>query len=725
MKHGNRERAGGLFAAGGLWKHGCRERAGDLSAAGSLWKHGCRLRIAGLCIAVCLLLLMIPLTGAAAEVTASGTCGASATWTLTGDGVLTVGGTGEMDDYYTSSENVSYGWDDVEEYPPWYDHLSDIRKVVIQKGITKVSHGSFTFCENLREVQLPEGLTMINASAFAWCEKLESVQLPSSLKTIRFGAFERCGALKSIVIPPGVETIYNNPFEYCTSLQSITVDPANENYCSVDGVLYSKDQTVLQAYPGGKSGEFTIPSWVQSIESGSAFAGCAGLTKVTVPAVITNTGGLFEGCTGLQEVVLPEGLTEIGQNMFDGCVSLEKVNIPQSVATIGVMAFMECSSLRELALPEGLERIEDWAFADCSSLEHMNLPSTLLSLGELAFSGCGSWADRVIVPAGVEELPKWAFEGCGSLPEVQLPEGLTRIGELAFSGCGSLAVVNIPDTVRSIGRKAFYECKSLTAVFIPSGVAEIGDWTFANCSRLRVLGVPASVKSFGYYATGGCWRLETVYYGGSSGDWDKIEIGDRNCLYREDVHCGSDLNAMASAYAPVAGFGDVFVKDYYADPVQWAVDRGVTNGTSAGLFSPGNDCTRGQIVTFLWRAMGSPEPQSTNNPFRDVKANSYYYKAVLWAVENGITTGTGADTFSPEASCTRGQVAAFLYRAAGSPETGDDNPFRDVKAGSYYYRPVLWAVRRGVTNGTSKTAFSPDEFCTRGQIVTFLYRAMK
>ncbi len=172
-------------------------------------------------------------------------------------------------------------------------------------------------------------------------------------------------------------------------------------------------------------------------------------------------------------------------------------------------------------------------------------------------------------------------------------------------------------------------------------------------------------------------------------------------------------------------FADVKEGDYFAQPVLWAVENNITNGTSANLFSPEKSCTRGQVVTFLWRAAGSPEPQTKDNPFTDVKENAYYYKAVLWAVENGITTGTGKGKFSPDNTCTRGQVATFLWRAQGEPAPANEsNPFSDVGAKMYYYKAVLWAVEQGITTGTGKGKFSPDNTCTRGQIVTFLYRAM-
>ena len=163
---------------------------------------------------------------------------------------------------------------------------------------------------------------------------------------------------------------------------------------------------------------------------------------------------------------------------------------------------------------------------------------------------------------------------------------------------------------------------------------------------------------------------------------------------------------------------------YYYDAVQWAVKEGITTGTGDGTtFSPNANCTRAQVVTFLWRAAGAPEPNSSEMPFTDVAADAYYYKAVLWAVENGITSGVTATAFAPGNPCTRGQIATFLWRAAGSPEPqNSDNPFSDVNAGPFY-KAILWAAEQGITTGYEDGSFRPNTICTRGHIVTFLYRA--
>ena len=170
-------------------------------------------------------------------------------------------------------------------------------------------------------------------------------------------------------------------------------------------------------------------------------------------------------------------------------------------------------------------------------------------------------------------------------------------------------------------------------------------------------------------------------------------------------------------------FIDVPAGSYYEDAVIWAVDKGITAGTSATTFNPNGICTRAQAVTFLWRAAGSPAAKSAVMPFTDVKAGSYYETAVLWAVENGITKDTSDTMFSPDATCTRAQIVTFLWRSQKSPAAGMANPFADVAADTYYIDAVLWAVKHNITVGTTFSIFSPDEECTRAQIVTFLYRA--
>ena len=191
----------------------------------------------------------------------------------------------------------------------------------------------------------------------------------------------------------------------------------------------------------------------------------------------------------------------------------------------------------------------------------------------------------------------------------------------------------------------------------------------------------------------------------------------------------TSVSFVTEAVTPAPGpdqafpFADVKADAYYREAVRWAVDEGITSGTSATTFGPDLPCTRGQIVTFLWRAAGSPAPTGALT-FTDVAEGSYCADAVRWAAENGIASGTSKETFSPDLPCTRAQMAAFLYRSQKSPAVSGSSAFTDVNAGDYFHDAVLWAAQNGITSGISAAAYGPDAICTRAQMVMFLYRLM-
>mgnify|MGYP004523418707 FL=1 len=188
---------------------------------------------------------------------------------------------------------------------------------------------------------------------------------------------------------------------------------------------------------------------------------------------------------------------------------------------------------------------------------------------------------------------------------------------------------------------------------------------------------------------------------------------------------GGSTGGSTTPAQPGSGtFVDVPDGSFCRDAVEWAVDHGITNGITDQYFDPNGVCTRAQAVTFLWRAAGKPAPQNREMLFTDVPSNAYYHDAVLWAVEQGITRGTTETTFSPNQRCSRGHIVTFLYRAQNSPPALGTNPFSDVSYGSFCYHAALWAAANGVTKGTTETTFSPSAPCTRGQIVTFLYRCL-
>ena len=239
-----------------------------------------------------------------------------------------------------------------------------------------------------------------------------------------------------------------------------------------------------------------------------------------------------------------------------------------------------------------------------------------------------------------------------------------------------------------------------------------------TCTQDGIMGFECSFCGARYFEpikAGHIWNLTETYTPATEEHGSGLFTCERCGETKKDELCVS------------SAFGDMPAKDNWAHPgIDWAVYNGITNGTSATSFSPGQGCTRGQVVTFLWRTAGKPEPLTTVTPFTDVAAGAFYDKAVAWAVENGITNGLTPTTFAPDSKCNRGQIVTFLWRFMGCPEPGSiSTPFNDVESGAFYEKAVAWAVENGITAGTSRTAFSPLDVCTRAQVVTFLYRTQK
>ena len=251
-----------------------------------------------------------------------------------------------------------------------------------------------------------------------------------------------------------------------------------------------------------------------------------------------------------------------------------------------------------------------------------------------------------------------------------------------------------------------------TAPAAPNGTVTISP---ANASKGA--NVTVTVKPNDGYV------LETLTVTDKNGD--ELKLTDKGNGKYTFTMPGSKVEVKATFMEDNSVFNffyDVPNDAFFYEAVKWAVKSGVTNGLSDTMFGPYESCTRAQIVTFLWRAAGSPEPKATTSAMTDLNPNAYYYKAVLWAIENGITDGMTETTFAPDATCTRGQSVTFLYRALGK-KVESSASFTDVKSDAFYADAINWAVANNVTNGTSNTTFSPNADCTRAEIVTFLYRA--
>lgn len=359
-------------------------------------------------------------------------------------------------------------------------------------------------------------------------------------------------------------------------------------------------------------------------------------------------------------VDIPDGVTSIGERVFYKRADVTGVTIPDGVTSIGPDAFYSCPNLAEVSFPKTLTTIGRHAFDQCFALHDISLPSSLTTLSDHAFMYC-SGLTEVTIPGSVKVVGEYAFYGCSSLTDVTLRYGVERIDFDAFGRCPSLSSLTIPSSVTFMD----------AAIFTGPG------------QRFVVYGYNDS--------TAKAWTIKNTWQGA-----EFVALDDRN------------------------PFTDVTEPDYFMDPVLWAVEQKITDGTTATTFSPLMTCTTAHILTFLWRANGAPAV-SIPEPFTNVSETDYYYGAVRWAYSMGMIPG---GTFHADEPCTRAATVMFLWQAAGMPTVSSALRFGDVPADSAYAPAVAWAVEQGVTDGTGGGMFSPDAICNRAQIVTFLYRAV-
>ena len=494
-------------------------------------------------------------------------------------------------------------------------------------------------------------------------------------------AFRMRSEITEIVLPDTVRRIELSAFEYCGKLQSVR-----------------------------------LPAGLTQLGS-RAFAFCASLQEITLPDSLKKLdGGTFVGDTALRSVTLPDGLTDLGPSTFDGCSRLRGITLPQSLTKLEYNVFHSCVALEEIDIPQSVRSIGGGAFQSCNALRRVQMPNRLDAIGPAAFEFCGS-LQQIVVPEGVKAIERETFRYCEYLTSVTLPSTLQSIGSRAFDSCHRLKTITIPNGVRELGEYVFAD-SGVQKITLPSSLVRLPAFSLACCPELTEVNIPASVV-----------MIEENSFDGSDAI-KRFTVSAFNPVYcvingALCTRTGQVIAVPPGNEPPGDKFIDVPDTAYYADSVKWAVDRGITNGTSYNTFSPSMECSRAQLVTFLWRAAGCPGHTITASPFTDVTDPEIFcYDAVLWAVENGITKGLAPNVFGVNNTVTRAQAVTFLWRAAGQEKvSGAAMPFRDVPAGAYYYDAVLWAVRTGITNGTGEKTFSPSAPCTRAQIVTFLYRA--
>lgn len=645
--------------------------------------------------------------------------------------------------------------------------------------------------------KMPDFSSVANAAPWdKQKDKIQSAVIESGVQSISGGAFSGCTALEKVSISDTVAQIDLNAFDGCTALAEFEVAADNKAFSSDGGVLFSAGKELLRC-PVGKSADYTVPSGTVAIAGGafkdcakleslvipdsvtaigkSAFENCAALKRITLPKSIAMLEALtFSGCASLAEITLPDGLKALGEKVFSGCAALKSVKIPAEVTVIPTEAFSGCVSLESITIPKSVSHINEHAFDGCTALKKVDYlgsdtdwsqvtketGNNVLDNAEKSFTRTDhehKYTDTVIPPTCTERGCTVHLCACGDkredsytpplghsyrdgicvrcgildpngdtqhkhdfIPSVTKPTCLTEGFTTYACSCGECYT---KDYVSAVGHKT--QLQNAKAAGCMTG-GYTGDEVCTFCGKVFKQG--SVIFALGHDPQPARVKAPTCNESGYTGDLICMRCGDMTQIGKTVAAAGHKFFGGVCSVCGAKGaeavpeFDDVKPGAFYFDAVQWAVKNGITNGTGKSTFSPNDVCSRYQIVMFLWRAAGQPEAKAAVS-FADVKPGDIFYEAVQWAVERGITKGTSSTSFSPFAPCTRGQIVTFLYRSAGSPAISGACDFSDVSAGSFCHDAVIWASSEGITKGTSAGRFSPNEGCTRAQVVTFLYRA--
>lgn len=672
------------------------------------------------------------LSDALAEGTISGL-----SWSLTRGGILTISGSGELPELANDGTSV-----------PWKNHSDKIIEVVIKSGVTGVGSGAFTGCTALKKVSISDTVKKLDLNAFSGCTALEAFTVADGNEAYASadGVLLNTGKTLLISCPVGKTGAYTVP-ETVTEIEKSAFAASGVESVSMSDAVTAVGEGAFSNCSKLKS--VVLPKGLKELKS-SLFSGCSALEKISIPDSVKTLGeGVFSGCAALKEVKIPGEVTVIPKNAFSGCTSLESVSIPASVTAINEAAFDKCTALKNVTF---LGKDDEWsrvaiegsneALKDArkSFASHTHSYVDTVTAATCTANGytvhkcsCGdtktdsytkmlghSYQGGICVRCGVLEDHKHDFKQTVTAPTCT-SEGFTTY----TCACGESYKKNY---VSALEHKP--ELKNEKKAGCLKG-GYTGDEVCTVCGKVFKAG--SVILALGHSTELRNEKAATCVNGGYTGDLvcvrcgDIIEQGKATAATGHKFFGGkcSVCDAQESGSKPVEAksFDDVIPGTFYYDAVMWAVKNNITKGTGASTFSPGDGCTRFQIVTFLWRACGCPTA-ATAASFSDVTPSDSFYEAVRWAVERGITNGTGGSSFSPYAACTRAQIVTFLYRAAGSPTVSSGIRFFDVAPNAFCRDAVVWATERGITNGTSDTTFSPDAACTRAEVVTLLYRTL-
>ena len=593
-----------------------------------------RKRLLSFVLAALMIASLLPATALAADIVASGTCGAEGdgsnlTWTLDSEGVLTISGSGDMHDYVYSS--------------PWHENGNQIRSVLMENGVTGIGNFAFFECISLTSMTIPDSVTCIGNCAFKDCSSLASVTIPDGVASIGVYAFCGCTSLKSVTIPDSVTSIGDYAFGFCTSLTGIWVDGGSSHYFSdASGVLFNKDKTVLAQCPGAFSGSYVIPDGVTSIND-AAFVNCTSLTSVTIPDGVTNIGyEVFAGCTSLANMVLPNGVTRIGAEAFEWCTSMKNITIPDGVMSIGYDAFLNCKSLTNVYFT-GTEEAWNGITIDGGNdaLKNANIHYNYVSHTH-------SYKDIVTAPTCTAKGYTTHTCACGDSYVDTYTDALghawdngkvtkepteteTGVKTFACTRCGETRTETIPATGSDV---------DVTQMF--TDVTK--NWAYPGIQYCVTHGIMGGMGDGTFAPTGTTTRAQIV-----------------QILYNLEG---------TPAVSGTTPFTDL-TANWYKPAILWAYQNNVVAGTSPTTFDPDQPVTREQIAVILTQYMfhvlkmertWTPADLST---FPDgAQVSGWAKEAMQDAVALGLINGTKAPDgkvyLDPQGSAARQQVATIL-----------------------------------------------------------------
>ncbi len=423
--------------------------------------------------------------------------------------------------YCKSLKNVAIP-NGVKEIDDWaFYGCSLLNNVKVPDSVTKIGYNSFAKCNSLTNITIGKGVAEISEKAFSSCNQLKNIAIPSGVKEIKSAVFSGCTSLEEVSIGSGVASISNDAFDGCYNIKKITVDDKNNSYKSIDGVLYSKDMTVLVKYPSAMAGEtFEIPSSVKKIHS-SAFRFSKALKNVVIPNSVEEIGAsAFSNCEALESVTIGANVKSMGTSAFYCCMKLNKVSFNATAMNdLSQIAYAFDKSGSEgtgISVNVGANVTKIPAYLFCGGAQPAKITnvafdgtSVCQSIGKNAFENCNSLVE-ISIPGSVSVVADNAFNNCKALKSVELSQGVASIGNNAFANCIALEGITAPNSVATIGKSAFINCASLKSVVLPANIEAIENSTFLGCVALKNIEIPSKVKTIDTSAFSGCVALLSI-----------------------------------------------------------------------------------------------------------------------------------------------------------------------------------------------------------------------